>query len=588
LLDASIVPLAAILVSTVFAAVSIAWDSDNRATGGMATLFLYTGCWALVDLLTSIETDPQRALLWMRWAHLPPLMIGPGALWVVAQMNPEARVRLERHARIAALGCFGLGIAVAFMPGATQAMLPNAWGGWMPRYGAPSFLVIPLGLVVPLYAAHQAARSPERESLPRVDRVRAWGTRVSIGLSVLLAVPTEYILPLLGIPFPRLGPLGISCACAVVWLTVLHDTEDLMLTPQSVARTLLAKLQDGVVLVRLDGLILSTNARFSEVSGRNERELVDMSLSDLIDAPIEQVCGGVDDRESVLHAQGGKLIPVSLSSSIAHSRTGNAIGVVVVFRDLREVDALRSQILTSGRLAAVGQLAAGIAHEVNNPVAFVRSDLNMLAERIDEIRGRVEQAPGRREDSHLFANARLRVENALEGVARIAEVVVDVREFAHVGGARQGGSHPEDVVEGAMRLARLQRGEDVELTVQPSADVERIEVGQELKQILLAILRLLAEAAQKGSRIDADIHTRDEALVIGISAGPLIVSSSVIRERFESLGSSVLDAEAGELGLTIAGELIAQLGGRLQVDSRGDAGLRVEVSVPQDARGAAS
>ena len=107
-------------------------------------------------------------------------------------------------------------------------------------------------------------------------------------------------------------------------------------------------------------------------------------------------------------------------------------------------------------------------------------------------------------------------------------------------------------------------------------------------QILLAILRLLAEAAQKGSRIDADIRSHEEALVIGLSAGPLIVSSSVIRERFESLGSSGLEAEAGELGLTIAGELIAQLGGRLQVDSQGDMGLRVEVSIPHGVRGAAS
>ena len=56
------------------------------------------------------------------------------------------------------------------------------------------------------------------------------------------------------------------------------------------------------------------------------------------------------------------------------------IGCVIAVRDLREVETLRSRLVTSDRLAAVGELAAGIAHEINNPITFVRANLVALRE----------------------------------------------------------------------------------------------------------------------------------------------------------------------------------------------------------------
>ena len=586
--DYALIPLVAILVSAAFAAVSIAWDSERRATHSMGAVFVCTGLWAFVDLLTYLEPDPDRALMWMRFAHLPPLLVGPSALWVVGQMLPQSSDRLSRHARIGAIVGLALGLGAVFLPGSIEAMIPTDYGGWMPRYGIVSIILIPAGMLLPIYAALEATRIQGRVRKNQADARRAWAVQVCVGFSLLIAMPTEFVLPLLEIPMPRLGAFTVSCVAAAMWLRVLYETDDLVVTPQGVARALLAKLHEGVVLIQVDGTILSTNMRFATMSGRTGADLLGESLGKLIDVSVETIAAGLEDCESVLCGIEGLSVPVSLSSSIVRNRSGGAIGVVVVVRDRREIDALRNQLLTSGRLAAIGELAAGIAHEINNPVAFIRSDLNILSQRIGELRARVEQRSDLESEVAFFDRGQRRIEHALEGIERVAEVVRDVREFAHVGGTGQGGSDPAAVVEGAMRLARLQREEDVSLRITSVACCERIESGQELKQVLLALLRVLVDGAEKGACVEADLRADAGDLVIAISVGPLLESSSAMLARFDVLGECGLGGFHVEFGLGIAAELIGQLGGGMMVEATGPNALRLEMSVPLVAPGSES
>jgi len=304
------------------------------------------------------------------------------------------------------------------------------------------------------------------------------------------------------------------------------------------------------------------------------------SIGDVLAAPVARVCEGVEDRKTAVHLPDGRTIPISVSSSRILNRSGGAIGVVVVCRDLRDVDALRNQLLSSGRLAAVGELAAGIAHEVNNPVAFMRADLNLLAERIDELRGYVAASDRPDEDLMIFERSRRRVRNAIAGIERVTEVVRDVREFAHVGGAGQGGSDPESVIRGAMRLARLQRGDEVELRLTSSTCDERIDSGQELKQVTLALLRMLVTAAAKGSRLEVDLRTDSQDLVLGLSTGPLADSAGDLLSRFDVLGDQGLAGSPDEYGLGVAVELVEQLGGGLAIEATRSDAVRIEVSMP--------
>lgn len=584
--DYALIPLAAVLASAAFGAVSIAWDSDRRATRSMGALFLCTGGWGLLDLAMLLETDPERALAWMRWSHVAPLMVGPSVLWLVAESLPQVRDRLARQARVGAVVCLAVAVALALTPGAIESVAPSAFGGWRPVWGWPSILAMPLGIVLPVHAVITASRARAREGHRRRDRARAWGLRTGVAFSIGLALPTELLLPLAGIEAPRLGAVGVTLAAAFVWLSVLHDSDELLVTPRGVARALLARLQDGVALVQTNGVVLSSNVRFAELMGRSGESLVGFSLDRLIDAPLERIRGGVENREARLYVAGGGAIPVSLSSSVARSRSGAAIGIVLVVRDLREVDALRGQLLGSGRLAAIGELAAGIAHEVNNPVAFIRSDLNLLMDRLTELRGELGRGHDPEHALRLLDRTRGRVAAALSGTERVAQVVVDVREFAHVGGPGQGGSDVATVVDGAMRLARLQRRDEVRLERLGDGAGERIPCGQELKQILLALLRTLADHCEKDGVVQTRIALEARALTLSIEAGPITGPVGALTRRFEAMGEPGFERFDGDLGLVIAGELVERLGGRFEVGPPGFGRVRLRLSVPRDGSGA--
>ena len=573
------IPFAALMGAAVLTALSVSWRSERRDTRAMSAIFACAGAWAFLELLVQLASGPREATFWLRLVHVPPLFFGPLTIAMLVQVLPQCEAELRPWARYGFTWSILLASGCVFLPGVVTDAIPTGWGDWMPQYGVVSIALFPLGAFLPAVAARVAIRARARAEEP-ADRVRSRATAVVVWLTVAVSGVTELALPLLEIPAPRLGALTVVLGAGVMWLHVLHESDDLGVTPHRMARAVLSELQVGVALVRLDGTILSANGRLAELAGRRSSTLMGMGLEAIVDLPLEIVVEGVEDRETRLLGGRGEGLPVALSSSIAHDRRSGPIGMVVVFRDLRDVDMLRRQLLTSGRLAAIGELAAGIAHEVNNPVAYIRADLNYLEGRLAELQEKLVKEAGSTADLPIFATGPGRVERAIQGIERIAEVVGDVRDFAHVGGLGQGGSDPRALLEGALRLARLERGDEVEIRVQAEPIHERLGSGQELKQVLLALLRLLVTGTASGGRIDVGLEAQGGELGIRLRGGPLIEETSALVARFGTTRVGAEDSSRSDLGLAVAAELVEQMGGSLSVVAVDERAILVELTCP--------
>ena len=575
-----LIPVLAILVSVAFGAVSVAWDSNRRATTSMSAIFACTGVWGLLDLMTFLETDAASARSWILWMHLPALLLGPSVTWLLGQTFPQIGDRLYGLARAGFVLCLVLGVSAALLPGSIDEVVATDWGGWIGRYGPISVGVVPLGTILPLLAVFEVSQlKSDRRAIP-VDRGRVRAMTIAVCVSLFASVMSEYVMPLLEIAVPRLGALSISCVSAAAWFFVIHDSDGLAVTPEGMARSMFEELHDGIALVQLDGTILALNRRFGEMTGRPTAELIGATLVEWVEPSLDEICAGLEDRESGLRGVDGGSLPVSLSSSVARGRDERPIGAVVVVRDLREVDALRRRLLTSGRLAAIGELAAGIAHEVNNPIAFIRADLNLLAERLDEIRNQMSAIAEDESQRHILGAVHKRIEIALEGIEEVAGVVSDVREFAHAGGAGQGGSDPIMLVEGAMRLARLQRGQEVHLRVIDAGCENWIDSGQELKQVLLALVLALVDKMESGGEVAARVASDQKQLCIQLIANRLTEDADGMIRRFELIDSGDLQASHAEFRVVIATELIHQLGASCAFTSSGPNALSIELNLP--------
>ncbi|MAG32695.1 MAG: hypothetical protein CL908_17585 [Deltaproteobacteria bacterium] len=577
----SLIPFVTLLVSVVFAAVSLAWNSSRRETAAMTAIFVCTGIWALLDLLASLESDPARAAFWIRWVHLPALMLGPCAIRLLGRILDPAGDRLQKGVYLGFAVALGLGGVAGTAPGALEGVVASVWG-WMPRWGWLTIAIVPAGAIFPVVAAIQAVRVPLRDRMERGEARRGRAIWIAVGLSLAVGICTDYALPLLGLPAPRLGAGLTAVVSAAMWFQILHANDDLAVTPHGMARAMLAELRDGVMLADLDGTVLASNHRIAEMTGWSSSRLAGASLVELVDTPFDRIREGLQDRESTLTAEDGDGKPISLSSFLARDRHGSAVGVILVFRDRRAVQLLRRRLLTSGRLAAIGELAAGIAHEVNNPIAFIRSDLNLLSERLREVHARAAKKSGLECEMRIFEAVGERITTSLTSIERVAQIVADVKGFAHAGGPGQGGSDPVALVEGAMRLARLFRGEEVELRLADSGFVERIECGQELKQVLLALFRLLVEGSQAGGSVCVGLASEAGVLHTILVADRLAEEASQLVARFDAIEAADVWAAPSEFGLVIATELVEQLGGVFSFMPRGPHAIELRLQLPID------
>jgi len=160
--------------------------------------------------------------------------------------------------------------------------------------------------------------------------------------------------------------------------------------------------------------------------------------------------------ESTLTRADGTSVPIGISSAPVTDGAGNKLGAVAVFSDLTEIKLLQRKVLQTEKMASIGQLAAGVAHEINNPMGFIHANLFQMAEYLTDLH-RVWDAVGalqkavedgdlaeiRRESEELgavskelniafvlsdFAKA---VRESQEGSERIRHIVNDLRNFSH-------------------------------------------------------------------------------------------------------------------------------------------------------------
>ncbi|MCY1030514.1 HAMP domain-containing sensor histidine kinase [Corallococcus sp. BB11-1] len=226
------------------------------------------------------------------------------------------------------------------------------------------------------------------------------------------------------------------------------------------------------------------------------------------------------------------------------------------------------------RLVVVGQLAAGVAHEVNNPLAYVKSNLRYLEE---------EWAEGVPAD---LDDVRRVLEETQQGVMRIQQIVTDLRLFSR---DEPGGMESCDVAETlaeAQRLAsvRLRSLGVVEHDVAPDLAPARV-TPRHLVQVLVNLLINAADALEsvRPSRpAHVVLRARMEAGVVRVEVednGPGIAESALPR-LFEPFFTTKPPGKGTGLGLALCREYVARAGGTLEAENRAEGGARFILRLP--------
>jgi PAS domain S-box-containing protein len=562
---------------------------SHRPNQLAATLLLGVAFWAMCEIFWNLSADRESALQWVRLATFGWAFIGPVFLHLIVHSFPKRGRRFRRA--VPALYALSAGWVVLGLttPLITADVVKVAWG-WGYLVGPGLLVAYATSMIPVIVALGIVALDFRRESSPAERRQAPWMV-VATAFPLSLCAVTDVALPALGIQVPRLGTTSFAVMGIVAVWTLLRFGYSFM-APGTFAHEILATLPEGVALVQRDERISSANQGLANLCGIHVDSLAGMHVPDILVRPDHDETRDDDDSGSVLlraalteyechllHSSGER-IPVAISSSVLRDRQEFLIGVVLVVRDQRVVAGLRSRLVTSARLAAVGELAAGIAHEINNPIAFVRTNLSQLQAHWKTIRAAFEAPDSAQPIEELFVDGEEMIEESLEGVGRAAEIVRGVQGFSHRGGDEREPADINLLLEEVLRMADTQ--------LRGRATIERIYDDlplvycspQELKQVFLNLIVNAGHAIGERGTIRIRTESRVRSVEIRVDDDGCGIAPEIIERIFDPFFTTKAVGDGTGLGLGIAYQIVRSHGGELSAVSNADSGTSFRVQIP--------
>jgi PAS domain S-box-containing protein len=247
--------------------------------------------------------------------------------------------------------------------------------------------------------------------------------------------------------------------------------------------------------------------------------------------------------------------------------------VLAFARDVTERKAIQARMVEADRLAALGVLSAGIAHEINNPLAYLLLNLEYLSREL----------PNLARDPSLLDALMLRVRDAYHGAERVASIVRDLRTFARADDGLRGPIDVRAALEAALNIAGNEIKQkatlirDYEPVPPVEANPNRIE--QVLLNLLLNAVQALPAETQ-GQQIRASLRTSAGQVTIGIEDTGSGIPEELLGKIFDPFFTTKPVGVGTGLGLPICRSIVRGLGGEITVSSNLGRGSRFTVTLP--------
>jgi signal transduction histidine kinase len=251
--------------------------------------------------------------------------------------------------------------------------------------------------------------------------------------------------------------------------------------------------------------------------------------------------------------------------------------VTLMIRDVTERAHMQAKLLQVERLASVGLLAAGVAHEINNPLAYVLLNLERVRAGLGLLGGSHHTA--------LLAELATAIEMSIEGASRVRTIVGDLKRFSHPDDNLQLPADVHRSIDFAIAMAEPAVQSRAKLTrdygALPAVCASEARLSQIFLNLIINAAHALPEAGRGRGEIRVVTRTapNGEALIEVHDTG-LGISGSALRQVFEPFYTTKPPGTGTGLGLAICQDIARTLGGRIEVESTEGRGSVFRVALP--------
>ncbi len=323
---------------------------------------------------------------------------------------------------------------------------------------------------------------------------------------------------------------------------------------------------DGIALLDPDGKVLKSNQHFETMFGWNKEEITGREITFLhqpdqitqFKQNIKTVNAGkrIKDFETVRYRKDGSPVEISFNLNPILNSKEKLIGISAIIRDLSEKKRNEDLLKKSEQLAMIGQLAAGVAHEIRNPLTTLKGFLQLMKESSDDfylsvIQGELDRIEIITNEFLALAKPRA-VKFSLTSLTGLLTSSVDF-----------------------IKMESLKQGVDVCFSVQ---EVEIYCDSHQMKQVVLNVMKNALEAMPSGGLLSVELEKANGFAKISIKDN----GSGIPPERMKHLGEPFYSTkEKGTgLGLMICQKIIKEHNGSLSIESNMNQGTTVSILLP--------
>lgn len=379
-----------------------------------------------------------------------------------------------------------------------------------------------------------------------------------------------------------------------------------------------SSMSDVLIVCDHMGQIQQVNRALEMLTGKLGDELVGRHFTDLVDARFLQKVNGlisqvrvqpVRDCEIELQGVDGS-IPLSMNCSPRKNHRGRLVGMVLIGRPLGELQKAyielnsahaelklaQERLVQSEKMASLGRLVAGVAHELNNPISFVYGNMHALqryTDRLSQYFDAINEGQSREKLKEMREELRLDklirdlnslVAGTMEGADRVKEIVNDLKQFSSTQESEKTVFDLTHVIRTALHWIIKESKQPVEVVDRVPLDLKAVGHSGQIHQVVVNLVQNAVDAMQGSEQqcltLEAEsFHDRVEFRVS--DTGPGICDDDLSR-LFDPFFTTKPVGQGTGLGLSISYGIVSEHGGELRILNRDQGGAMAILVLPTE------
>lgn len=328
-------------------------------------------------------------------------------------------------------------------------------------------------------------------------------------------------------------------------------------------KNVIESMPAGLITVDLQGLVVSSNSRAEKLLSQDIREMKGTAFTTFFpELHTDFKQQAQHEQELLCHNASGEEIPLKLATSPLLDHNGCNNGLVIILRDIREIKKIQQQLELSRRLASLGRMAAGVAHEIRNPLGTLRGFAQYFSREARE-----------GTNGKHYANL------MISEVDRINHIISSLLQFARAREPRPILIQTEKLFE---KVASLM---EADFTVHQILFNQHHDPGMQLfvdpdllLQVLLNLLKNSVNATDCGGTVELTARLVNDESILEVSDSGCGMTTEEQQKLFDPFFSTRNDGTG--LGLAATHQIVEQHNGRIEVESTLEQGTHMQVILP--------